>query len=149
MRLVIPLFKQSQPHTCLPACVRMVLAGCGREHSEAELVNAFNTVPLWGTRPDNVVTGLENLGCHALWFENAAFERLLELLTAGLPVIVFVRAVDLPHGRAGLHALVAIGFEAEQAICLDPTRDHELRLGLAPFLKAWSGLGYQELAVWV
>lgn len=92
---------------------------------------------------------MEELGYHALWFENATFERLLDLLAQGWPVIVFLRATDLPHGRAGLHAVVVIGIEGEQVSCLDPNLDHELTLELFSFLKAWSSLGHQGLVVWV
>lgn len=54
------------------------------------------------------------------------------------------RAANLPHGRTGLHAVVIAGIHA-----LDPNLDHELSFELSSFLKAWSGLGYQGLVVWV
>jgi hypothetical protein len=95
------------------------------------------------------VAGLESLGYHALWFENATFERLLDLLVQDWPVIVFLRAADLPHGRAGLHAVIVVGVEGELITCLDPNLDQELRLELSSFLRAWSPLGYQGLVVWV
>lgn len=127
----------------------MVLAYWGKEHSEEELAHAFGTVPVWGTRPDSAVVGLEGLGYHALWFEDATLERLLDLLSQKWPVIVFLRAADLPHGRAGLHAVIVAGMENEIVICLDPSLDRELSLELSLFLKAWSKLGHQGLVVWV
>lgn len=148
MKLEVPHFKQQHPHTCLPACVQMVLAYWGKTHNEEELAQAFATVPVWGTRPENVVAGLEKLGYHALWFQGATFERLLELLDHGWPIIVFVRAVDLPHGRIGLHAIVAIGIEEGRLIYLDPAVDGEQHMELGAFFEAWSGLGHQGLAVW-
>ncbi len=148
MKLRVPHFRQQHPHTCLPACVRMVLAYWSKKHDEEELAQAFNTMPVWGTRPENVVAGLEEMGYHALWFENAALERLLDLLDNGWPVIVFLRAADLPHGRTGLHAVVVIGIEGEQVIYLDPNLDDEQRLELSSFMKAWSSMGHQGLAVW-
>ena len=48
MTLAVPSFAQSQPHTCLPACVRMILAYHGYEHAESDLTKAFKTVPLLG-----------------------------------------------------------------------------------------------------
>lgn len=149
MRLAVPHFSQQLPHTCLPACVRMILAYWGKEHTEAELAKACGTVPLLGTRPESVIVGLESLGYHALWFENATVERLLELFANDLPVIVFLRAADLPYGRAGVHAAVVVDIEGDQVTCLDPALDHAERLGLPPFLKAWSSLGQQGLVVWV
>lgn len=148
MKLTVPHFRQQHPHTCLPACVRMVLAHWGQEHSEEELAQALGAVSVWGTRPESAVAGLERLGYHALWFENATLERLLDLLAHGWPVIVFLRAADLPHGRAGLHAVVVVVLEGEQVTCLDPSLDHELRLELSSFLRAWSNLGHQGLVIW-
>lgn len=40
----------------------MVLAFRGQHHTETELAQAFNTVPLLGTLPENVVSGLEEMG---------------------------------------------------------------------------------------
>lgn len=148
MKLAVSHFRQQYPHTCVPACVRMVLAYLGKEHDEEAMAQAFGTVPVWGTRPEDVVTGLEKLDYHALWFENATLDRLLELLDHGWPVIVFLRAADLPHGRAGLHAVVMIGMEEDQIIYLDPALDREQTMELRAFLDAWSALGYQGLVVW-
>ena len=149
MKLTVPHFQQQYPHTCLPACVRMVLVYWGQEHTEEELVRELGTVPIWGTQPDRAVAGLEGLGYHALWFENATLERLLDLLVQNWPVIVFLRAADLPQGRAGLHAVVVVGIEGEGVFCLDPHLDQELRFELSSFLKIWSHLGHQGLVVWV
>ena len=149
MKLAVPHLEQQQPHTCVPACVRMVLAHWGKPYAEEELAQTLGARPGLGTQPESAVAGLEGLGYHALWFENATLERLLELLRHGWPVIVFLRAVDLPHGRAGLHAVVLVGIESENAICLDPALDHALIFDLSSFLKAWSNLGHQGLVVWV
>lgn len=127
----------------------MVLAYRSKEHSEEELAEVLGTTPVWGTRPDIAVAGLESMGYHALWFENATFERLLDLLVQGWPVIAFLRATDLPCGRTGLHAVVVVGIEGDLLICLDPNLDQELSLELSSFLKAWSPLGCQGLVVWV
>lgn len=73
--LAVPHFRQSSPETCLPACVRMVLAYREKEHSEPELAEALGTVRGLGTNPEGAIKGLESLGYHALWFENAALPR--------------------------------------------------------------------------
>jgi hypothetical protein len=59
MTLSVPQYQQSTLYTCLPACGRMVLAFRGHYHTEAELARAFGTVPLLGTLPENVVSGLD------------------------------------------------------------------------------------------
>ena len=149
MTLPVSHFEQEYPHTCVVTCIRMVLAYLGQEHSEEELSTACGTVPVWGTRPDVAVAGLERLGYHGLWFENANLERILDLLDQNWPVIVFVRAAELPHGRAGIHAVVVVGIEEKQVICLDPAPEVELRLPLSAFLEVWSGMGNQGMVVWV
>jgi len=58
----------------------MVLAYRGLEYSEGELAWAFGTVSGLGTNPEGVIVGLEGMGYHALWFENATLERLVDLL---------------------------------------------------------------------
>ncbi len=148
-KLAVPHFKQEFPHTCLPACVRMVLAYQGYTHNEEELAQAFGTVPFLGTPPENVVAGLQNLGYHGLCFENATMDRLRHLLGHDWPVIVFLRAADLPHGRAGLHAVVVVSIESQSVICQDPSLGHSnLRLTMSSFLRAWSALDHQGLVVW-
>ncbi len=149
MKLSVPHFKQQRPYTCLVACVRMLLAHRGKAHAEDELAAVFGTVPVWGTRPEAVVSGLESLGYHGLWFENAGLGRLLDLLEHDWPVITFLRAADLPHGRSGLHAVVVIGIEDDAIVYLDSTVEKELRLGVSSFMDAWSGLGNQGIVVWI
>ncbi|MFZ2359881.1 MAG: C39 family peptidase [Anaerolineae bacterium] len=147
--LAVPHFRQSSPETCLPACVRMVLAYRGREHSEHELAEVLGTVRGLGTNPESAITGLERMGYHALWFENATRERLADLLSQNWPVIVFLRAANLPHGHAGVHAVVLIEIDDGQVTCLDPNLDQPLTLKLSVFLSAWKILGNQGLVVWL
>lgn len=149
MSLPVPHFQQEQSYNCLPACARMILAFHKHAHGEDELGRAFKTIPLIGTQPENVVAGLEALGYHALWFENATLERLLNLLAHRWPVIVFVRAQDLPYGRAGLHAVVIVDIDTKIVTCLDPTRNKPTHFVLSEFLKIWSNLGNQGLVIWV
>jgi ABC-type bacteriocin/lantibiotic exporter with double-glycine peptidase domain len=87
MMLPVPHFQQATPYTCLPACVHMVLAFLGHDLTEEELARAFDTVPLLGTLPDHVVSGLETMGYRSLWFENATVDRLRALLNHQWPII--------------------------------------------------------------
>lgn len=126
----------------------MILAYHGHTHTEEELVQAFNTVPGLGTQPHHVVSGLQALGYHALWFERASMDRLKELLASEWPVIVFLRAQDLPYGQTGLHAVVLTGIREDRAIALDPTLDEELALDLTHFDEMWANLGRQGMVIW-
>jgi len=148
MILPVPHYQQAHPYSCIPACARMILAYYGQEYSEKALTQAFNTIPFLGTQPDNIVSGLETLGFHALWFENATIERVLEILDANWPLIAFVRAQDLPHGRAGIHAVVIIGMENDTIICLDPTLTETLHVNQSSFMSLWGNLGRQGVAIW-
>ena len=142
-------FKQEYPHTCLPACLRMVLSHLGREHTEAELARVCGSIPFAGTSPEAAIEGLEQLGYRALWFENATLERLTSLLEQNWPVIIFLRATDLPHGQSGLHALVLQEIERGQVITLDPALGKEFRMKLNTFLSIWAKLGNQGMVVWL
>ncbi len=142
-------FRQQQPHTCLPACIRIVLDYWGKEHDEAELAQACGSVPVWGTTPAEAVDGLERMGYRALWFENASLERLIALLDQNWPVIVFLRAADLPHGRAGLHSVVVAELQAGDVIYIDPSLGAEARMSLDQFVRAWSALDHQGMVVWI
>jgi len=149
MTLSVPHYQQSTPYTCLPACVRMVLAFRGHYHTEAELAQAFNTVPLLGTLPENVASSLEGMGYHALWFENAALDRMRALLDHGWPIITLLRAADLPHGTAGLHAVVVIGLVGGEITFLDPAQTYKTTMKESDFVQAWSKLDHQGIVVWV
>ena len=49
MPLDVRLLPQEHPWTCLPACIRMVLAYRGRTIGEAEIAAACGTAPFRGT----------------------------------------------------------------------------------------------------
>lgn len=80
MTLAVPHFQQATSYTCLPACARMVLSFLGYEHTERELADAFGTVPLLGTPPENVVSALEAMGYHHYYFRKVS--KLPKLISA-------------------------------------------------------------------
>lgn len=121
----------------------------GQHHTETELAQAFNTVPLLGTLPENVVSGLEETGYHALWFENATLDRMRALFDHGWPIIALLRAADSPHDTAGLHAVVVTGLAGEEITFLDPARTSQTTMRESHFIQAWSKLDHQGIVVWV
>jgi ABC-type bacteriocin/lantibiotic exporter with double-glycine peptidase domain len=149
MKLPVPHLRQEHSYTCLPACIRMILAYYGAEYGEEEIVRYFHVFPRLGTAVESVVTGLRAMGYHALWFENASLERLAELLTHNWPVIAFFRAADLPHGRGGLHSVVVVGIENGKVVCLDPALDYESQYELSFFSLLWSKLDNQGMVLWL
>lgn len=149
MALDVPLLPQEHPWTCLPACIRMILAYRGKTIGEAEIAAACGTVPLRGTQPERAVEGVQELGYQALWFENADLHRLQDLIEHDWPVIVFLRARDLPGGGSGLHGVVVIGIEDEGATVLDPQSSSRYTVARKPFLSAWQALDAQGMVVWL
>ena len=148
MRISAPHYRQETAHTCLSACVRMVLAYLGDEQSERKLAIAFQTAPGWGALPEHVETTLAGWGYQVHWFENATLERLEQLHANAFLVIAFLRAVDLPHGRGGLHAVVIVDIDDRSVTCLDPMLDDDLKLGLAEFVRIWARLNNQGMIIW-
>lgn len=149
MKLAVPHFRQATSYTCLPACVRMVLAYWGYDYSEEELVAIFGIRPYVGTLVENVVTGLEKLGYSVKWFERTTFPELRQLINGRWPVIVLLRAKDLqPDGR-GYHALVVFGVEAGRLFCHDPLLDKPRVFTIPAFRAIWANTDFQGLAIWL
>ncbi len=147
-KLAVPHFQQTTSYTCIPACIRMVLAYHGKQYSEQALAFALQTVPLLGTLPENVAPVLEDWGHNIRWFENGTIDQLTKLLAQNLPVIIFVRAADLPAGGSGLHALVLAGIDKRAVVLLDPTRKKDLRLTVTEFTRIWANFGNEGMVIW-
>jgi ABC-type bacteriocin/lantibiotic exporter with double-glycine peptidase domain len=148
MALDVPLLRQEHPWTCLPACIRMVLAYRGQLVEEAEVAAACHTTPLRGTLPERAVEGVQQLGYHALWFENADLRRLQDLINHGWPVIAFLRARDLPGGGSGLHGVIVIGVADDGVAVNDPQAGKRYTISQGQFLAAWRALDAQGLVIW-
>jgi len=127
----------------------MVLGYLGRTHDEAEIAEACDTVPMRGTNPANAIEGIQRLGYQALWFENADLKRLANLVENKWPVIVFLRADNLPHGRSGLHCVVVIGVTEQTLLMLDPALEAQFAMRFTEFLSAWQALDAQGIVIWI
>jgi ABC-type bacteriocin/lantibiotic exporter with double-glycine peptidase domain len=141
-------FQQKYSHSCIPACVRIVLEYWGYCYTEEELISACKCFPRVGTLPENAISGIESLGHNALWFEEATTERLISLIENKWPVIVFLYAGDLPYGRSGLHAVVVNKINKGKILYIDPALAKEVVLDLDVFLKAWGDLDNQGIVIW-
>ncbi len=149
MTLDVPLLPQEHPWTCLPACIRMVLAYRGKLIDEDDIAAVCGTTPHRGTLPERAVEGVQQLGYHALWFENADLSRLQDLIDHDWPVIVFLRSRDLPNGGRGLHGLVVVGVETDTVVVLDPQSVRRYAMTTRQFLSAWKALDTQGMVVWL
>jgi ABC-type bacteriocin/lantibiotic exporter with double-glycine peptidase domain len=133
----VPHFKQEKPYSCLPACVRMVLAHYGRLVSEDELRQLMGTSP-HGT-PARAVLQVAALGFDVqLRFTNLG--ELTAALRTGTPPIVFVNTGFLDYWSFDCaHVLVVVGMDVASVSVNDPTRDSGAQqTSLSGFHAAWA-----------
>ncbi len=138
MKIVLPLLKQEQDFTCVPACIRIVLKSFGIDLPESEIVQACQATPI-GIDQYEAFEGISGLGFSATVFEHADFNELIKCIRRNQPVVVFLSVKYLPYaqGQRGTHAVVVNGFEENVVIFIDPARGEEIHLSLDTFQKAW------------
>jgi len=146
VKIELAPFQQSQPYTCVAACLRVVLAALGADYSEEDLARACHTDPSGATLSD-AATAAQSLGFNALFIPEATFEMLTAWLQHGVPMIVGIAADALAHGATGGHAVVVGGLEQGQVLVVDPAIGAERRLDLETFLRAWRRRGNRALVV--
>lgn len=128
--------RQSKPGTCLPACIRMVLAARGDERTEEELATILGSYE-FGT-PASRVTRLTELG-YQVQFEPSSLDELQGHLEQNHFPIVFVQADLLPWADfGGFHALVLVEVTSDGVSVLDPALESgPSDLSRDGFLLAW------------
>lgn len=146
MKVELTPFQQSQPDTCVAACLRVVLAALGADYPEDDLARACNTDPSGATLAD-AASAARSLGFNALFLPEATFEMLSGWLQRDVPMIVGIAVDDLVHGVTGGHAVVVCGIEEGQVIVVDPAIGAERRLELETFLRAWRRRNNRGLVV--
>lgn len=134
--LPVPHFKQEGPHTCLPACARMVLSYLGQSMSEAALAKTLGTTAA-GT-PGN---RLLRLSSPTLQVEFGPFTLPLihDRLNSSVPVIVLVQTGFLDYWQIDTaHAVVVVGYEDQTLLLSDPDfAEAPKRASATGFLAAW------------
>ena len=141
-----PFYAQETPDSCLPACLRMVLAVQGLRFSERHLRRLYHCEPMVGTLSSNVVRAAQELG-----FAESVEERSLRLFDLrdaereGLFPIVGVNLRRL-RGIWSSHAQVVIEITSSHARVQDPMLGR-LRLSLPTFEAAWADADYLTILV--
>jgi len=107
----IPFFPQEHLEACVPACVRMVLAGYGLIYSEADLYNCCET-DVDGTLPSAAVRCLQRLGLSARAERLSDMEALARYATDAIP-IVFINLAPL-LGIGVIHAVIVEEMDVQQ-----------------------------------
>lgn len=118
--LNVPHHPQAADHTCLPACLRMVLAYHGMEKSEEELADLLET-DFTGTAAARVHR-LARYGFLTVLYE-ATWEDLQRYLEMGLPCIALVYTIHFayyPVHQGGHHTIVVVGLDESTVSLHDP-----------------------------
>jgi len=135
--LNVPHYKQEFPYSCIPACVRMVLAHYGRLCTEDELRQLLGTGP-HGTRARDI------LRVSALGYDvQLVSSNLAELATAlvnGCPPIVFLQTTFLDYWSQHCdHVAVVVGLDVNAVFLNDPYFDTApQQTSLSGFQQAWA-----------
>ena len=130
-----PFHKQETPYSCVPACVRMVLASFGCELSEAVLRALCDCTP-FGTEALKVVDAVRQLGLPDTGKYTLSLDELTAQVRQGLYPIVFVNTLPI-DGITGGHALVVVGIDQTGVTVYDPLHG-ERHLPRATFVSAWA-----------
>lgn len=141
-----PCYRQETDESCLPACLRMVLAAEGRRMSEKRLRKLCHCQPAWGTLSSDVVSA-----AHALGFTQSVetyqlrLRDLRDYIHSGVFPIVGVNLYEL-RGSWSPHAQVVVKVTARSVEVHDPLLGH-LWLLARTFERAWEIEDYLTLLI--
>lgn len=143
----VPHHKQELDYSCLAACVRMILAFYGKDHSESDLRKLLKT-RIGGTSPSRLMWQLPTLGFDAV-VETGSLQSLSAYLNAGKPCIVHVWTPPLPHWEVeAIHALVVVGIGENTVLAHDPVLSSgPTAIPLEAFVKAWAATDYLMILI--
>jgi len=139
--LKIPHYEQELNNSCMPACIRMVLAFHGIKKSEQDIRKLVKVKPA-GVNPINVIQ-LKDWGLNTT-ISFSSFDELKELLNQKIPPIVILWTGELDHWDSEkyfdyLHAVVAIGSDENNIWINDPAFfEYPTKIPINQFLDAWS-----------
>jgi ABC-type bacteriocin/lantibiotic exporter with double-glycine peptidase domain len=127
-----PHFFQIHPSSCVPACLKMVLASLDFEISELELRDLCECDET-GTQRSKAINAIEKLGF--IGYEaNLEIEELEEIISNDLTPITFLKFDPKVNYS---HAVVVYKISSENIFVLDPAigeREFDINL----FVESWS-----------
>lgn len=135
--LTVPHFEQELPNSCVPACVRMVLAFYGNHQSESDLRSLLGTGA--GGTPPRALFQLSSLGFRTQ-IRTGSLPQIQHLLGSGIPPIVFLSTGSLPYWATKCdHAAIVVGITDTEVLLSDPAfATAPQRVAHADFLQAWA-----------
>ena len=132
-----PFIRQERSETCMLACLRMVLAWCGTEISEAELVERVS-LDEGGLDPAALASLAAQFGLQAE-ARQLDLNTVVELVARDQFPIILVDRSFLDR-EFSIHAVIPIRFTAHYVQVLDPLRG-ERRLSRRKFFQAHRRIG--------
>jgi ABC-type bacteriocin/lantibiotic exporter with double-glycine peptidase domain len=135
MQSKLPFYRQEKPYSCVPACLRMVLAAQGYMVSESDLRELCDCTFL-GTEALKTVDALRTMGFCNSSKCNPKTTELIVLLNAGLYPIVFVNLLPIDSVN-NPHAIVVTAIDEDDVSVCDPLQGKRL-LPRSTFDTAWA-----------
>ncbi|HWQ36499.1 MAG TPA: cysteine peptidase family C39 domain-containing protein [Blastocatellia bacterium] len=144
-RLRPPFYEQEKDNSCLPACLRMVLAARGLLLTENQVRELCDWSPRTSVSSTSVVAAARALGfIHSREDYGLRLHDLRDELRSGLFPIV---GVDLqPYGRIGLHAQVVVSVASRGITVQDPLLG-QFVTSLLVFEQAWSATDFLTILI--
>lgn len=138
LSIPVPHYQQERDYSCVPACVRMVLAFYGQDHAESDLRALLKTRAA-GTSGANAMLKLPGLGFDVA-VTSATFYELEQSIRTGTPCIVQVWTEHLSYWDVSwMHDVVVVGFDDDIVLVNDPAFPGAPRaVPYDEFMAAWS-----------
>lgn len=130
----LPFFLQETPYSCVPACLRMVLAASGVDISESELRVLCDCTP-FGTDALLAIDAAKKLGFERSAKLNLEVAELLAFLQSGIAPIAFINLKPI-DGIETKHAVVVTEITTDSVTLLDPLIGERV-LALSVFQISW------------
>jgi ABC-type bacteriocin/lantibiotic exporter with double-glycine peptidase domain len=148
MRLNVPYYRQEQPHTCVPACLRMVLEFFGTTITEEDLVQRCGTT-LLGTGRMEMAQAAATLQLAARVVNHLSREDVELCLSQGWLLIAWIDPSLLYPGLfACSHAVVLVGLEPGSVTYHDPEAGADRIASWEQFHAAWERRQRKGVILW-
>lgn len=134
-----PFYKQETEYSCVPACLRMVLASLGVIKTEQELREMCDCTTLEGAAALKMIDAARALGFTETRKQNLSLDDLEYELERGLFPITYVGVSTSASKLPEKHAVVVVAIEGDQVQTLDPARG-EIILSREEFFVEWNAM---------
>lgn len=148
--MAIPFFPQERPESCVPACLRMILADFGIQRSESDIYECCQT-DLDGTLARTAAECAESFDLQASILRLTSLEQVKQL--ASQPdsrVIAFINVAPL-LGVNVLHAVIVTNLDdqSSQVQILDPAHmpNGQRNWAIEQFQLAWQLAGFLVIVI--